>query len=234
IMAKENQSIVTEFILQGLSSQPRTQTVLFIVFLLFYLLTIVGNVMVIAVIRADCQLQSPMYLSLKACIHMVMASWASSLLSSMVVNSLTLHLPFCGPHTLNHYFCKVPAVLSLACADTALLEFVIFSILIACIPFLLIIISYASILSTILKMQSAHVKSKAFSTCGCHLIVVTIFYGTAICMYMNPKSRSPQDRGKVVAVFYTIVTPMLNPLIYSLRNKDMKRALRRWEMAIAS
>ncbi|KAM4666297.1 olfactory receptor 2G3-like isoform 1-T3 [Amazona ochrocephala] len=303
-MAKENQSIVTEFILQGLSSQPRTQTVLFIVFLLFYLLTIVGNVMVIAVIRADCQLQSPMYLFLanlsfldicyvssnipqmlvnlltkkgtisfsrcaaqmyfslafgipesfllgvmaydrymaichpllyntvmnrKACIHMVMASWASSLLSSMVVNSLTLHLPFCGPHTLNHYFCKVPAVLSLACADTALLELVIFifSILIACIPFLLIIISYASILSTILKMQSAHVKSKAFSTCGCHLIVVTIFYGTAICMYMNPKSRSPQDRGKVVAVFYTIVTPMLNPLIYSLRNKDMKRALRR-------
>ncbi|KAF1535260.1 hypothetical protein FQV10_0009355, partial [Eudyptes schlegeli] len=304
IMARENQSVVTEFIFQGLSSQPRTQTVLFTVFLVFYLFTIFGNIMIITVIRADCQLQAPMYFFLanlsfldicyvssnipqmlvnlftkkrtisfsgcaaqmyfslafgmtecvllgvmaydrymaichpllyttvmnrKVCIHMVMASWTSSLLSSMVINSLTLQLPFCGPDILNHYFCEVPAVLALACADTALMELVIFtfSILIVFIPFLLIITSYAHILFAVLKIQSAHVQSKAFSTCGSHLTVVTIFYGTAICMYMNPKSRPPQDRDKVVAVFYTIVAPMLNPLIYSLRNKDMKRALRR-------
>uniref|UniRef100_A0A8C4JB06 Olfactory receptor n=1 Tax=Dromaius novaehollandiae TaxID=8790 RepID=A0A8C4JB06_DRONO len=303
-MAKENQSIVTQFIFQGLSSQPRTQTVLFIVFLVFYLFTVVGNTMIITVIRANHQLQSPMYfflanlsfldicyvstnipqmlvnlltkrrtisfpgcaaqmyfslafgmtecillavmaydrymaicqplhytivMSRKLCSHMVAASWTSSLLSSMVINSLTLRLPFCGPDTLNHYFCEVPAVLALACADIALMEMVVFtfSILIVFIPFLLIIISYGRILLTILQIQPAHGQSKAFSTCGSHLMVVTIFYGTAICMYMNPKSRSPRDGDKVVAVFYTIVAPMLNPLIYSLRNKDMKCALRR-------
>ncbi|NWQ82257.1 OR2D2 protein, partial [Columbina picui] len=303
-MAKENQSVVTEFIFQGLSSQPRTQTLLFTVFLVFYLFAVIGNIMTITVIRADFQLQSPMYFFLanlsfldicyissnipqmlvnlstkkrtisfsgcaaqmyfslafgmtecvllavmaydrymaicqpllyttvmtrKVCIHMVVASWASSLLSSMVINSFTLWLPFCGPHILNHYFCEAPAVLALACADTALMKLVIFifSVLIVFTPFLLIIASYARILSVILKIRSARVQSKAFSTCGSHLMVVTVFYGTAVCMYMNPKSRPPQDKDKVVAVFYTIVAPMLNPIIYSLRSKDIKCALRR-------
>ncbi|NXP14640.1 OR2D2 protein, partial [Thinocorus orbignyianus] len=299
-----NQSEVTEFIFQGLSSQPWTQSVLFVVFLSCYLFTLVGNITIIAVIRADCQLHLPMYFFLanlsfldicyistnipqmlvnlltkrrtitfsacaaqmyffttfgmtecvllgvmaydrymaichpllystvmnrKLCTHMVVASWTSSLLSSMVINSLTLQLPFCGPDILNHYFCELPAVLALACADTTFTEMVIFifSIFIVFTPFLLIIASYAHILSAILKIQSAHLQSKAFSTCGSHLMVVTIFYGTVTCMYMNPKPRSPQDRDKVLAVFYAIVAPMLNPLIYSLRNKDMKRALRR-------
>ncbi|XP_062433961.1 olfactory receptor 2D2-like [Rhea pennata] len=303
-MAEENQSIVTEFIFQGLSSQPRTQSVLFIVFLVFYLFTVVGNTMIITVIRASHQLQSPMYFFLanlsfldicyvstsipqmlvnlltkkrtisfpgcvaqiyfflafgmtecillavmaydryvaicqplhytiimnrKLCAQMVVASWISSLLSSMVINSLTLRLPFCGPDTLNHYFCEVPAVLALACADITLTKMVVFtfSVLIIFIPFLLIIISYGRILLTILQIRPAHGQSRAFSTCGSHLMVVTVFYGTATCIYMNPKARSPQDRDKVVAVFYTIVAPMLNPLIYSLRNKDMKLALRR-------
>ncbi|XP_014804380.1 PREDICTED: olfactory receptor 2G3-like [Calidris pugnax] len=303
-MARGNQSVVTEFIFQGLSSQPRTQTVLFVVFLVFYLFTLAGNIAIIAVIRADCQLHLPMYFFLanlsfldicyistnipqtlvnlltkkrtisfsgcvvqmyfcvafgmteclllgvmaydryvaichpllyttvmnkKLCTHMVVASWTSSLLSSMVISSLTLQLPFCGPDILNHYFCEVLAVLALACANTALMALVIFifSILIIFTPFLLIITSYAYILSAILKIQSAHLKSKAFSTCGSHLTVVIMFYGTSICMYVNPKSRPPQDRDKVIAVFYTVVAPMLNPLIYSLRNKDMKSALRR-------
>ncbi|NWQ87103.1 OR2D2 protein, partial [Burhinus bistriatus] len=303
-MPRENQSVVSEFFFQGLSSQPRTQTLLFIVFLFFYLFTMVGNITIVTVIRADCHLHSPMYFFLanlsfldicyvssnipqmlvnllskertisfpgcaaqmyfslafgmtecvllgvmaydryiaichpllyttvmtrKLCTCMVVASWTSSLLNSMVINSLTFQLPFCGPDILNHYFCEAPAVLALACADTALMWLVIFifSILALFIPFLLIVTSYARILSAILKIQSAHVQSKAFSTCGSHLTVVTIFYGTAICTYMNPKSMPPQDRNKVVAVFYTIVAPMLNPLIYSLRNKDMKRALRR-------
>ncbi|NXN31615.1 OR2A5 protein, partial [Nycticryphes semicollaris] len=303
-MAGGNQSVVTEIIFQGLSSQPQTQTVLFIVFLVFYLLTLVGNSAIITVIRADCQLHLPMYwflanlsfldicyistnipqmlvnlltkkrtmsfsacaaqmyfsmafgmtecvllgvmaydrymaichpllyttvMNRKLCTHMVVASWTSSLLSSMVINSLTLRLPFCRPNILNHYFCEVLAVLPLACADTTFMELVIFifSILVVFTPFVLIITSYVHILSAVLKIQSAHLQSKAFSTCGSHLMVVTIFYGTAICKYMNPKSRPPQDRDKVVAVFYTVVAPMLNPLIYSLRNKDMKSALRR-------
>ncbi|NWW44272.1 O1019 protein, partial [Pedionomus torquatus] len=303
-MAGGNQSIVTEFVFQGLSSQPRTQTVLFVVFLTLYLLTLVGNIMIVTVIRADWQLHLPMYFFLanlsfldichistnvpqmlvnlltkrrtitfsacaaqmyfsvtfgmtecvllgvmaydryvaichpllyntvmnrKLCTHMVVASWTSSLLSSMVISSLTLQLPFCGPDISNHYFCEVPAVLALACADTTFRELVIFifSILLAFTPFLLIITSYANILSAILKIQSAHLQSKAFSTCGSHLTVVTISYGTVTCMYMNPKPRSRQDRDKVLAVFYTVVAPMLNPLIYSLRNKDMKSALRR-------
>ncbi|XP_075019911.1 olfactory receptor 2D2-like [Calonectris borealis] len=303
-MARENQSVVTEFIFQGLSSQPRTQTALFVVFLVFYLFTVVGNIMILTVIRADCQLQSPMYFFLanlsfldtcyvttnipqmlvnlltkkgnisfsgcaaqmylsltcgmaecfllgvmaydrymaichpllyttimnrKVCIHMVVASWASSLLSSMVIITLIWRLPFCGPDILNHYFCEVPAVLALACADIALTELVIyiFTVLIVLIPFLLIITSYVRILLAILKIQSARVQSKTFSTCGSHLMVVTIFYGTVTCRYLNPKSRIPQDRDKVITVLYIVVAPLLNPLIYSLRNKDMKNALRR-------
>ncbi|KGL72671.1 Olfactory receptor 2D2, partial [Tinamus guttatus] len=299
-----NQSVVTEFIFQGLSSQPGTQALLFVVFLFFYVFTVVGNTVIITVIRASHQLRSPMYFFLanlsfldicyvstsipqtlvnlltqkktisfsacaaqmyfslafgmtecillavmaydrylaicqplhyttvmnrKLCSHMALASWTSSLLSSMVINSLVLRLPFCGPDTLNHYFCEVPAVLALACADIALTEMVVFvfSILIAFIPFLLIVVSYGQILSTILQIRPTHRQSKAFFTCGSHLMVVTMFYGTAICMYMNPRSRTPQDGDKAVTVFYTIVTPLLHPLIYSLRNKDMKDALRR-------
>lgn len=303
-MAGENQSVVTEFILQGLSSQPKTQTVLFIMFLFSYLFTMVGNVLVITVIRADCRLHSPMYLFLanlsfldvclissnipqmlvnlstkrrtisfsrcaaqlyfslafgmtecvllgvmaydrymavchpllyttvmnrKVCIHMVVASWTSGLLSSMVISSVTVWLPFCRGDILNHYFCEVQAVLALTCAHTALMELVIFifSILMLFIPFLLIIISYAHILSVILKSQSAHVQYKTFSTCASHLMMVTIYYGTGICIYMTPMSRPPQDRDKVVALFYTVVAPMLNPLIYTFRNEDMKCALSR-------
>ncbi|NXU57261.1 OR2B6 protein, partial [Turnix velox] len=303
-MAKENSSVGREFIFQGLSSQPGTQTVLFTVFLVFYLLTLVGNITIVTVIRANCQLHSPMYFFLanlslldicyiscdipqmlvnlwtkkrtisfsgcaaqmyfslafgmtecvllgvmaydrfmaichplqyttvmnrKLCTRMVVASWTSSLQSSLVINSLILQLPLCEPHTLNHYFCEVTAILALACADTTLTELVIFifSILIVFIPFLLIITSYACILSALLDIHSVHMKSKAFSTCGSHLMVVTILYGTAICMYMNPKARTPQDRDKVVAVFYTVVAPMLNPLIYTLRNKNMKDTLKR-------
>ncbi|NXF94489.1 OR2B2 protein, partial [Eubucco bourcierii] len=303
-MVKENQSVATEFILQALSSQPRAQTALFILFLAVYLITVVGNILIIAVIRADCQLHSPMYFFLanlsfidicyissftprmlvslvaekstisfsgcaaqmyfslgfgiaecvmlgvmaydrqvaicrpllyttlmhrKVCTQMVLASWISSLLSSMILNVLTLQLPFCGPNALNHYFCEVPAMLALACTNTALVGLVVFtfSILIVLIPFLFIVFSYAHIFSTILRIQSAGVQYKTFSTCGSHLMVVTIFYGTGIWTYMNPAPRTRRDRDKVVSLFYTVVAPVLNPLIYSLRNTAMQHALSR-------
>jgi olfactory receptor len=123
----------------------------------------------------------------------------------------------------------VPSVLRLACTDTSLIELVvfIFSIIIVFIPFFLIVVSYVRILLSVLRMQSTSGRYKALSTCTSHLTVVGLFYGTAIFMYMRPQSKSSRAGGKVIAVFYTVVTPILNPLIYSLRNQDVKGALRR-------
>lgn len=163
------------------------------------------------------------------CVRLAAVSWSSSFLSSMVINVLTLSLPYCGPNVLNHFFCEVPSILRLACTDTSFIEMVvfIFSIIIVFIPFLLIVVSYARILLSVLRMQSASGRHKALSTCASHLTVVALFYGTAIFMYMRPQSKSSRAGGKIIAVFYTVITPMLNPLIYSLRNQDVKGALRR-------
>ncbi|XP_007957176.2 olfactory receptor 2G3-like [Orycteropus afer afer] len=163
------------------------------------------------------------------CIQLVAISWSSSFLSSMIINVFTLSLPYCGPNILNHFFCEVPTILRLACTDTSLTELVIFvfSIIIVFIPFLLIVVSYVRILQSVLRMRSASGRHKALSTCASHLTVVALFYGTAIFMYMRPQSKSSQAGGKIIAVFYTVVTPMLNPLIYSLRNQDVKEAFRR-------
>nr|XP_020647964.1 olfactory receptor 2G3-like [Pogona vitticeps] len=168
------------------------------------------------------------------CFWLAAICWSSGLLSSMTINVFTFQLPFCGPNTLNHYFCEVPAVLSLACTDTSFIEMIVFvfSIVIVFIPFLLIMVSYTLIFFAVLQRQSAQGRTKAFSTCASHLIVVTIFYGTAIFMYMRPKLKYSQDRGKVTALFYTIIMPMLNPLIYSLRNKDVKDVLRKRHVLI--
>ncbi|XP_032138354.1 olfactory receptor 2G3-like [Sapajus apella] len=163
------------------------------------------------------------------CIRLAVISWSSSFLSSMVISVLTLSLPYCGPNILNHFFCEVPSVLRLACTDTSFTELVVFiiSIIIVFIPFLFIFISYVRILQSVLRMWSASGRYKALSTCTSHLTVVTLFYGTAIFMYMRPRSKSSWAGGKIIAVFYTVLTPMLNPLIYSLRNQDVKGALRR-------
>lgn len=163
------------------------------------------------------------------CVQLAAISWSSSFLSSMVINVLTLSLPYCGPNVLNHFFCEVPSILRLACTDTSFTEMVvfIFSIIIVFIPFLLIVVSYARILLSLLRMQSASGRHKALSTCASHLTVVALFYGTAIFVYMRPQSKSSRAGGKIIAVFYTVITPMFNPLIYSLRNQDVKGALRK-------
>lgn len=163
------------------------------------------------------------------CVQLAAISWCSSFLSSMVINVLTLSLPYCGPNVLNHFFCEVPSILRLACTDTSFTEMVvfIFSIIIVFIPFLLIVVSYARILLSLLRMQSASGRHKALSTCASHLTVVALFYGTAIFVYMRPQSKSSRAGGKIIAVFYTVITPMFNPLIYSLRNQDVKGALRK-------
>ncbi|XP_004471071.1 olfactory receptor 10A7-like [Dasypus novemcinctus] len=295
---------VTEFVFLGLSSQPKIQITLFIIFLFFYLLTVAGNIIIITIIQIESCLHTPMYFFLtnlsfldicyistnvpqmlsnmvgkkknisfsgcatqmyfslsfgmiecvllgvmaydryvaichplhytvimdqSTCVQLAAISWSSSFLSSMVINILTLSLPYCGPNVLNHFFCEVPSVLRLACTDTSLTELVVFvfSIIIVFIPFILIVVSYARILLSIIRMQSASGRHKALSTCASHLTVVALFYGTAIFMYMRPQSKSSRAGGKIIAVFYTVITPMLNPLIYSLRNQDVKGAIRR-------
>ncbi|XP_028914899.1 olfactory receptor 10A7-like [Ornithorhynchus anatinus] len=163
------------------------------------------------------------------CVQLGMTSWISSFLSSLVINALTSSLPYCGPNVVNHFFCEVPTVLRLACTDTTLPEMVVFvfSIIIVFIPFLLIVVSYAHILLSVLRRQSTTGRRRAFSTCVSHLTVVALFYGTAIFVYMRPQSGASQASGKVIALVYTVITPMLNPLIYSLRNQEVKGALRK-------
>ncbi|CAO2603440.1 Olfactory receptor 2A1/2A42 [Lemmus lemmus] len=164
----------------------------------------------------------------------VCSTMAGSLLG-MVHMSLILRLPFCGPHEINHFFCEILSVLKLACADTTLNKVVIFaaSVFILVGPLCLVLVSYARILMSVLKMQSGEGRRKAFSTCSSHLCVVGLFFGSAIVMYMAPKSQHPEEQQhptteeKIPFLFYSFFSPMLNPLLYSLRNAEVKGALRR-------
>ena len=138
-------------------------------------------------------------------------------------------MPLCGHNEVDHFFCEVPALLRLSCVDTTANEAELFfiSVLFLLIPVTLILISYAFIVQAVLRIQSVEGRRKAFGICGSHLIVVSLFYGTAIYMYLQPPSPASKDRGKMVSLFYGIITPMLNPLIYTLRNKDVKGAFKR-------
>ncbi|XP_049631359.1 olfactory receptor 2A1/2A42-like [Suncus etruscus] len=167
--------------------------------------------------------------SWKLCTSLVVASWICGALLSLVHMILILRLPFCGPHEINHFFCEILSVLRLACADTTLNKIVIFA---ACIfilvgPLSLVLVSYTRILMAILRIHSGEGRRKAFSTCSSHLCVVGLFFGSAIVMYMAPKSRHPEEQQKVLSLFYSLFNPTLNALIYSLRNAEMKSALRR-------
>ncbi|XP_049631368.1 olfactory receptor 2A1/2A42-like [Suncus etruscus] len=167
--------------------------------------------------------------SWRVCTSLVTASWACGALLSLVHIILLLRLPFCGPHEINHFFCEILSVLRLVCADTTLNELVIF---VACVfllvgPLNLVLISYTRILMSILRIQSGEGRRKAFSTCSSHLCVVGLFFGNAIVVYMTPKSHQPEKQQKILFLFYSFFKPMLNPLIYSLRNAEVKGALRR-------
>ncbi|XP_045862162.1 olfactory receptor 2B6 [Meles meles] len=165
----------------------------------------------------------------RLCLQLAAASWITGFSNSVWLSTLTLQLPLCGPHVVDHFLCEVPALLKLSCVDTTANEAELFfvSVLFHLIPLTLILVSYAFIAQTVLRIQSAEGRRKAFGTCGSHLIVVSLFYGTAISMYLQPPSPSSKDRGKMVSLFYGIIAPMLNPLIYTLRNKDVKEAFKR-------
>ncbi|XP_045054737.2 olfactory receptor 2A5 [Desmodus rotundus] len=168
-------------------------------------------------------------MSWSVCMVLAVTSWVFSFLLALVHVVLILRLPFCGPHEINHFFCELLSVLRLACADTGLNQLVIFaaSVLILVGPLCLVLVSYTRILWAILKIQSGEGRRKAFSTCSSHLCVVGLFFGSAIVMYMAPKSSHPEEQQKVLSLFYSLFNPMLNPLIYSLRNTEVKGALRR-------
>ncbi|KAK7803539.1 hypothetical protein U0070_023767 [Myodes glareolus] len=167
-------------------------------------------------------LHYPSIMTWRVYIQLAIASWTSGILVSVVDGTFTLSLPYRGSNSIAHFFCEAPALLILASTNTHSSEMAIFlmGVVILLIPVSLILVSYGHIIVTVVKMKSAAGRLKAFSTCGSHLMVVILFYGSAIITYMTPKSSKEQE--KLVSVFYAMVTPMLNPLIYSLRNKDVK------------
>ncbi|CAO2596713.1 Olfactory receptor 10AG1 [Lemmus lemmus] len=174
-------------------------------------------------------LHYPLIMNSKNSVQLVAACWISII---PVVTGQTYQifsLPYCGSNKINHFFCDIPPILKLACGDTFVNNLAIYVAAVAFImvPFLLIIASYGKIICNILKLSSAGGRSKAFSTCSSHLIVVVLFYGTAIITYVIPKSNQSESMGKLLSLFYTVFIPLLNPIIYTLRNNDIMVALRK-------
>ncbi|XP_069850121.1 olfactory receptor 2Y1B-like [Dipodomys merriami] len=163
------------------------------------------------------------------CHILAIASWLGGLVNSLIQTGLMMAMRLCGHH-LNHFFCEMPVLLKLACEDTVGTEAKMFvaRAVILVFPAVLILGSYVYIGRAVLKVKSMAGRRKAFGTCGSHLVVVSLFYGSAIYTYLQPKDSYSENEGKFVALFYTIITPMLNPLIYTLRNKDVKGAL--WKL----
>ncbi|XP_006035600.2 olfactory receptor 13H1-like [Alligator sinensis] len=302
-MGEENQTMVAEFIFTGSSNQLITRIILTGFFFLAYLVTLLGNGLIILLTICDPHLHTPMYfflnnlslldicysssiipqalvnfsverptisfarcfcqmlislflgstecfllavmaydryvaisnplrytviMSKTRCIHLALASWIVTILLT-VVPFFVMPSQFCGKNELDHFTCEVLAVMKLVCSDTSKNQIFMFASasLTLFAPFFFILFSYMRIIMTILKIHSLDGRSKAFSTCGSHLTVVTIFYGTAMFMYLKPQSKSSQEQDKIITVFYGIVTPMLNPLIYTLRNQEVKAALQR-------
>ncbi|XP_002822668.3 olfactory receptor 10G9 [Pongo abelii] len=296
-----NTSLVTAFILTGLPHAPALDALLFGVFLVVYVLTVLGNLLILLVIRVDSHLHTPMYYFLTnlsfidmwfstvtvpkmlmtlvspsgraisfhscvaqlyffhflggtecflytvmsydrylaisyplrytrmmsgcSCALLATSTWLSGSLHSAVQTILTFHLPYCGPNRIQHYLCDAPPILKLACADTLATEIVIFVTvgIVASGCFLLIVLSYVSIVCSIVRIHTSEGRHRAFQTCASHCIMVLCFFGPGLFIYLRPGSRKAVDG--VVAVFYTVLTPLLNPVVYTLRNKEVKKAL---------
>uniref|UniRef100_A0A8D0ZFZ3 Olfactory receptor n=1 Tax=Sus scrofa TaxID=9823 RepID=A0A8D0ZFZ3_PIG len=163
-------------------------------------------------------------MSPKRCVLLVMGSYAWGVACSLILTCSVTPLSFCGFNTINHFFCEFSALLSLSCSDTSLNQLLlfIFATFNEVSTLFIILLSYVFIVVTILKMPSATGRRRAFSTCASHLTAITIFHGTILFLYCVPNSQNSRHTVKVASVFYTVVIPMLNPLIYSLRNKDVK------------
>uniref|UniRef100_A0A673VNU2 Olfactory receptor n=1 Tax=Suricata suricatta TaxID=37032 RepID=A0A673VNU2_SURSU len=162
-------------------------------------------------------------------VHMAAWSWIIGCLNALVQTVMTMILPFCGNNVIDHITCEILALLKLVCADISMNVFImtVAGIVLLVIPLLLIFISYVFILSSILRINSAEGRKKAFSTCSAHLTVVILFYGSALFMYMKPKSKDTKASDEIIVLSYGVITPMLNPIIYSLRNKEVKEAVKK-------
>ncbi|XP_070286181.1 olfactory receptor 1L4 [Myotis yumanensis] len=301
---KNGSSSTSGFILLGLSSNPQLQKPLFAIFFTMYLVTVVGNVLIILVIYSNSRLHTPMYfflsnlsfmdicfttvvvpkmlvnllsetksisyvgclvqmyffmafantdsyllasmaidrlvaicnpfhydvvMNLRRCVLMLLASCTISHVHSLFRVLLMSRLSFCASRVIKHFFCDTQPVLKLSCSDTSSSQIVVMTETLAVIvtPFLCILFSYLQIIITVLRIPSTSGKWKAFSTCGSHLTVVILFYGSVIYVYFRPLSMYSVVKDRVATVVYTVVIPMLNPFIYSLRNKDMKNGLRK-------
>ncbi|XP_001366631.2 olfactory receptor-like protein OLF3 [Monodelphis domestica] len=300
-MGTGNQTWVSSFILLGLSSDWKTQVLLFVLFLAMYLVTVLGNILIIILICLDSHLHTPMYFFLTnlslvdvsyattivpqllvhfleeeklipylscatqlffslglggiefvllatmaydryvavcnplrysaimhggLCVRLVTASWVGGSLNSLMQTAITFQLPMCTNRVIDHISCELLALVRLACVDTSSNEVAIMasSIVLLMTPFLLVLLSYIKIISTILKIQSTEGRKKAFQTCASHLTVVALCYGMAIFTYIQPHSSPNILQEKMISLFYALLTPMLNPLIYSVRNKEVKGA----------
>nr|XP_006214193.1 olfactory receptor-like protein OLF2 [Vicugna pacos] len=168
-------------------------------------------------------------MSRRICTQLVAVAYIVGLVDSAIHTCLTFHLSFCQSNIINHFFCDIPPLLALSSSDTSTNEIMMFTF-IGCVvgcSIITVLLSYGYIITTILRMNSAQGRRKAFSTCASHLTAVAVFHGTLLFMYFRPSSSYSMDTDKVASVFYTVVIPMLNPLIYSLRNKDVKGALKK-------
>ncbi|XP_044300481.1 olfactory receptor 5B21-like [Varanus komodoensis] len=303
-MEMKNQTEIEEFILLGFEDLQNLQIPIFLIFLLIYILTMAGNLLVVVLIVTDQHLHSPMYFFLgnlsclevcysstilprmlasflssdkvvfksicllqsfffgglagtecyllsimsydrflaickplhyvihmngKLCRHLAYVSWLNGFIASSMLVLLMSQLIFCGPNVINHFFCDIVQILRLSCSDIQLVSMLLllFSAAFTLPPFVLTVTSYFCIISKILRISSATGRQKTFSTCSSHLIVVTIFYGSLMTVYMLPETSELIELNKSFSVSYTILTPLVNPLIYSLRNQEVKEALRR-------
>ncbi|XP_004869970.1 olfactory receptor 1019 [Heterocephalus glaber] len=168
-------------------------------------------------------------MSRRVCTQLVACVYIVGLVDSAIHTSCTFRLSFCNTNVINHFFCDIPPLLALSCTDTSINEIVMFAF-IGCVvgcSVVTVLLSYSSIITTIFRLNSAEGRRKAFSTCGSHLAAVAVFHGTLLFMYFRPSSSYSMDTDKMASVFYTVIIPMLNPLIYSLRNKDVKAALKK-------
>ncbi|MEE6505902.1 hypothetical protein FKM82_007370 [Ascaphus truei] len=271
-MFQENQTTVTEFLLLGFQSLQSFNVALFILFIVIYILTLAGNLLIIILVSNSQSLKSPMYfflchlsmsdmllttniapnmlhivlngggtihitgcitqiyffgISTVLCLHLVTWIWLIAFLLTISIVIPMCQLQFCGPHIIDHYFCDFDPLLELSCSDTSIVKLGDFVLAIPTIlfPFVFITSTYVSISLTILRIPSTTGKQKAFSTCSSHLAVVGIFYGSLIAIYMVPSRGQSFNVNKVLSLLYTVGTPLFNPIIYSLRNQEIKLAL---------
>ncbi|XP_040860109.1 olfactory receptor 10AG1-like isoform X2 [Ochotona curzoniae] len=174
-------------------------------------------------------LHYPVVMNHKMCVQLALGSWVTGIPVQIGQTWQIFSLPFCNSNHIDHFFCDIPPILKLACGDTFVHEVSVYIVvmLVAAIPFMLILASYSKIICTILRLPTAKGRAKAFSTCSSHLLVVVLFFGSGTITYFRPKSNHSAGIDKLLSLFYTVVTPMFNPMIYSFRNKDVMAALKK-------